>query len=161
MHANADLLQRLYTALDRHDHPTMAACYHPDARFRDIAFDLQGIKKIHSMWHMICDTDIHATFEVIDATDRYGRVKVVDTYTFGAKKDPPRKGRPVRNVIESHFVFQDGRITDHQDFCDPKEWARLALGGPMGFLAGRIRFLRWLAATLKLKAFTNKHPEYR
>ena len=70
MHANADLLQRLYSALDRHDHPTMASCYHPEAGFRDIAFNLQGIKKIHSMWHMISETDIRAEFEVIDATDR-------------------------------------------------------------------------------------------
>ena len=67
----------------------------------------------------------------------------------------------MRNVIESHFVFQDGRIKDHQDFCDQKEWARQALGGPLGYLAGRIRFLRWLAATLKLKAFVKQHPEYK
>jgi len=160
MHANADLLQRLYTALDRHEHNTMADCYHPEARFRDIAFDLQGIKKIHSMWHMISETDIRAKFEVVDATDRTGRVKLVDTYTFGAKKDPPRKGRPVRNVIESQFVFEGGRIKDHHDFCDPKEWARQAMGGPLGYLAGRIHFLRWLAATLKLRAFVKKHPEY-
>src|SRR3954452_15037205 len=161
MHANAGLLQRLYTALDTHDHRTMASCYHPEARFRDIAFDLQGIRKIHSMWHMISETDIRAKFEVIDATDRDGRVKLVDTYRFGAQKDPPKEGRPVRNVIESHFVFQGGHIKDHQDFCDPKEWARSALGGPLGFVAGRVRLLRSVAAARKLKAFVKNHPEYR
>ena len=61
----------------------MASCYHPEARFRDIAFDLQGIKRIHSMWHMICDTDIHATFEVIDATGRDGRVNVGSAFAAG------------------------------------------------------------------------------
>ena len=42
MHANEILLRRLFDALDRHDHAAMAACYQPDATFRDIAFDLRG-----------------------------------------------------------------------------------------------------------------------
>jgi ketosteroid isomerase-like protein len=161
MHPNATLLQRLFTALQTHDHNTMASCYHSAARFQDIAFDLHGRKQIHSMWHMICSGDIRATFEVVQADDREGRVKLVDVYTFGASQNPQKKGRPVRNVIDSQFKFQDGLIIDHHDFCDPKEWARLALGGPMGYFAGRIHLLRSIAATMKLKRFLKKHPEYK
>ena len=68
MHTNGVLLQRLFTALDDHDHRTMAGCYHPAATFRDIAFDLAGESEIRAMWHMICEnTDIRATFEVLHA----------------------------------------------------------------------------------------------
>jgi hypothetical protein len=161
MHDNPLLLHRLFDALDHHDHRTMASCYHSAANFRDIAFDLRGKKQIHSMWHMICDGDIRATYEVVDANDREGRVALVDTYTFGGAKDPPKKGRPVRNVVDSRFVFQDGLIARHHDFCDAREWARSALGGSIGFLAGRIPFLRSRTASKKLRTFVEKHPEYR
>ena len=139
----------------------MAACYHSKSTFRDIAFRLGGTKEIHSMWHMICEGDIRATFEVVHANDHDGRVRLIDTYTFGARKDPPNPGRPVRNVVDSHFVFQDGLIIRHRDFCDAREWARMALGGAIGFLAGRIGILRIWTARKKLKAFVGKHPEYQ
>jgi ketosteroid isomerase-like protein len=161
MHPHAALLQRLFTALDQHDHKTMASCYHPDATFHDIAFDLRGGKQIHTMWHMICEGDIHAIVEEIDANEREGRAKVVDRYTFGAKVDPPRPGRPVRNIIESRFRFHDGRIIEQNDDCDAQEWARMALGGPIGWAAGRMRPLRALTARKKLDAFISRHPEYR
>ena len=107
MHPNEALLHRLFNALNQHNHPTMASCYHSAATFRDIAFKLRNRKEIHSMWHMICEGDIRATFEVVHANDQEGRVKLVDTYTFGATKEPPKPGRPVRNVVDSRFLFQD------------------------------------------------------
>lgn len=161
MNTNAALLQRLFTALDQHDHPTMAACYHSEATFRDIAFDLRGRKQIHSMWHMICEGDIRATFEVVHANDREGRVKLLDTYTFGASKDPATPGRPVRNAVDSRFLFRDGVIVEHRDLCDAREWARSALGGFVGFVAGRARPLRSWKAGQKLNAFVGRHPEYQ
>jgi hypothetical protein len=161
MHANAALLERLFTALDHHDHRAMAACYLPAAIFSDIAFELTGIQKIHSMWHMICDGDIRATYRVIDADDVQGRVALVDTYTFGASKDPARPGRPVRNVVDSRFVFRQGLIAEHHDHCDPRAWASAAIGGPFGFMAGRIGWLRRWKASGKLADFVRRHPEYR
>ena len=160
MHPNEALLHRLFNALNQHEHRTMASCYHSDATFRDIAFKLRDRKEIHSMWHMICEGDIRATFEVVHANDQEGRVKLVDTYTFGATREPPKPGRPVRNVVDSRFLFQDGLIVQHRDFCDAREWARMALGGSIGFLAGRIRFLRSFKARKKLKGFVGQHPEY-
>lgn len=32
MHSNAQLIKKLYTALDRHNHESMAACYHSRPR---------------------------------------------------------------------------------------------------------------------------------
>ena len=161
MHPNEDLLHRLFSALDRHDHRTMASCYHPAATFRDIAFDLRGSRQIHGMWHMICKGDIRATFKVVHVNDQEGRVRLVGRYTFGATKSPLKRGRPVRNVIDSRLRFRDGLIIEHRDICDARAWARSALGGPIGFLAGRIRFLRSHAAKKKLNGFVVKCFEYR
>lgn len=160
MHANSALLHKLFTSLGDHDHEAMASCYHPDARFRDIAFDLEGRGEIHDMWRMICSGDIAVEYEVLDADDRSGRAALVDTYTFGASKDPPQEGRRVRNPIRSTFRFEDGLIVRQDDECDAKSWARQALGGGLaGFLAGRIRFLRSRKAKQKLADFVAAHPD--
>jgi len=152
MHPNGLLLRRLFTALDDHDHQTMAECYDEAASFRDIAFDLTGKPAIHAMWQMICaNTDIRATFEVLDADHAGGRVALVDHYTF---TDTQFK---VRNVIDSTFVFQNGLIVEHRDQCDARAWAAMAFhGGIRGFLAGRFRFVRSRAAQRKLNAFRGR-----
>lgn len=158
-HPNAALLTRLFTALNRQDHEAMAACYHPEAHFRDIAFNLHGVEKIHDMWRMICDTDIRVEFKVLEADDSKGRVRLVDRYTFGAVKGQPGSGNPVVNRIDSHFEFEGGTIRHHHDYCDAKEWARQALDAKTRkdrikqYLAGRIRLLRSLTARKKLRHF--------
>lgn len=147
MHPNATLLQQLYDGLNRHDHRAMSECYHAQATFYDIAFDLRGRDEIGAMWKMICTSDISATFEVARADDSVGVVTLVDDYTF------TDTGRRVRNPIESRFRFRDGRIIEHRDSCDPRAWADAALGGVAGFLAGRFRFLRAWKARRKLRPF--------
>ena len=77
MHANAALLTRLFAAIDAHDHKAVADCYHPKARFRDIAFDLEG-GSIADMWRMICAGDIAVEVERIEADDRSGRARIID-----------------------------------------------------------------------------------
>jgi ketosteroid isomerase-like protein len=147
MHTNKKLLQHLYESLNRQDAKAMAECYHPDATFHDIAFDLHGKNQIRAMWQMICSGDISATFEVIRADDHEGVVKLIDEYTFTDTK------RWVRNPIESRFRFQNGLIIEHRDLCDARAWAAAALGGITGFLAGRLRFLRAWKARAKLRPF--------
>jgi hypothetical protein len=160
VHPNALTIQRLFTALDQHDHATMAACYAEDATFRDIAFDLRGRKQIASMWHMICETDIRTTCQVLHADDQRGHARVTDVYTFGAARDRP--GRPVTNVIDSRFVFRaDAFIAEQRDECDARAWARAAFGGPVGFFAGNFERLRRAAFQHALEAFVRRHPEYR
>ncbi len=155
MHPNGDLLERLFTGLDQHDHEAMAACYHEDATFTDIAFDLRGKKQIQAMWHMISEGDIRATFEIVNADGDSGQANIVDDYTLTST------GRSVRNQIDSRFRFQDGVIIEQLDLCDAGAWAAMALGGPIGFLAGQIRFLRSQKAGQILGAFIAEHPEYQ
>jgi ketosteroid isomerase-like protein len=155
MATQSDVITRLFSALDRHDHQAMAECYDDDATFGDIAFDLTGKKRIHAMWHMICDGDIRATFEIVKADDRAAVVKVVDEYTFRSS------GRKVRNVIESRFALWNGAIVGQRDVCDPKKWAGMAIGGVSGYLAGRLAFLRRAKARKLLDAFIETHAQYQ
>ena len=152
MHPNALLLQRLFSSLDRKDDKAMAACYHAEATFQDIAFRLRGKAEISDMWRMICTGDIHATFEIIQADDTTGRVKVIDEYTFS------ETGRRVKNVIDSRFTFRDHLVVEQRDDCDPREWAAMAMGGAKGFLAGHIAPLRRFMARRKLQTFVAQPP---
>ena len=67
-HPNAGVLTRLLPRFNRHDHTAMAGCYDENATFSDIAFDLNGRKQIHAMWHMICEGDIQTRFEIVKST---------------------------------------------------------------------------------------------
>lgn len=147
LHLNATLLWQLYSSLNLHQPRVMSDCYHANATFHDIAFDLEGKAEISAMWQMICRGDIRATFEILSADATGGVVRLIDEYTF------TETGRRVRNEIESRFRFRDGLIIEHRDSCDPKAWAEAALGGVSGFLAGRLRFLRAWKARGKLRRF--------
>ena len=64
MHPHTEVLTRLFTALDRHDHEAMAACYAENASFRDIAFKLQGRTRIHPNTHIITEGDNKTTIKI-------------------------------------------------------------------------------------------------
>ena len=162
MHPNRELLDRFFTALNRHDADAMAACYTPDAHFRDIAFDRKGRDRIHEMWRMICSGDIQADCEIDHADAASGAAHSTFTYHFGASKEPPSPGRPVINPIKSTFTFRDGLIAKQEDYCNPHAWARQAIGtGPAGFLAGHLRWLRSRKAEAKVVAFLKSNRRAR
>ena len=133
----------------------MAECYHPDAQFEDIAFNLRGKKQIHAMWHMISQTDLRTSFKVLEADDQTGSVDVVDEYTFGDT------GRRVHNVIRSDVRFRDGLIIQHHDSCNALKWAAQALGPAKGVVAWLIPATRRARAKKKIDAFIASHPEYQ
>jgi len=153
-HPNAALLARLFSALNQHDPEVMASCYHPAATFEDIAFRLNRREEIHDMWRMIClgESEISVTFEIVQADDHIGYVRAVDKYKFG----PAR--RPVINIIDSHFSFQEDLIIKHHDLCDPHAWASAAIGGVNGFIAGRVPLVRRFMAHRKLKKWVKRNP---
>lgn len=157
MHPNEHLLTKLFSCLNAHDHDGMAECYADDATFQDIAFDLKNKEQIHAMWRMACldnkagvKSDIAATVKELSANDSTGRVVVIDDYTF---RDT---GRKVHNQIVSQFEFRRGKIIKQTDACDAAAWARQAIGGFQGYVAGHIGFIRRGKAMKKLKS---EHPE--
>lgn len=149
------LVQRLFAALGARDHQAMATCYHEDAKFSDIAFDLHGRKRIHAMWHRICEGDIQVEVKRVESTSDGVKAVIVDRYTF------TKTGHPVVNEITSKFRFRDGLIIEHRDTCNALHWARQAFGGIKGELAGRLGFLRCRAARKLMDEILEQHPQYR
>ena len=156
MHPNAELLVRFYGALARRDGDAMAACYHPEVRFRDPVFDLHGARA-GAMWRMLCDrgTDLRVVASDLRADDDTGAAHWSADYTFTAT------GRPVHNEIDAAFTFDDGLIRTHRDAFSLWRWSRQALGLP-GVLLGwssplqsRIR----AQAAKGLDAYVARHPE--
>jgi ketosteroid isomerase-like protein len=124
MDPHADLIRGFYAAFQRRDHQSMAACYAPDARFRDPVFGELTGWHIGAMWRMLAEraTDLTLTVDNIVASGDTGSARWEARYTFSATR------RPVHNVIEASFRFDNGRIVRHVDSFDLYRWARQALG---------------------------------
>ncbi len=130
MHPNAQLITDFYAAFARQDPGPMRAAYAADAHFSDPAFpDLRGAS-VGDMWTMLCEQakEFRLEFRDVQADDRTGSAHWEAWYRFGGK-------RPVHNVIEARFTFENGRITRHVDSFDFWRWSRQALG-PAGTLLG-------------------------
>jgi hypothetical protein len=152
MHTNAHLIEALYAAIRDGKPDATAGCYAADARFRDIAFNLNGRESILQMWRMVCSRGVKVTFDSVAADEQQGRGHWVASYTFSDT------GRRVVNDIQSRFVFREGLIIDHRDDCNALAWAKQAYGFPKGLFVGLIGPLRRCGAQKKLKEFIGKKP---
>ena len=131
MHPHAALIHRFYDAFDRHDAEAMAECYHKDVVFTDPVFgELRG-ERAADMWRMLVARadDLKVRVSDVAADDLVGSARWAADYRFGKAR------RPVRNVIEARFEFQDGKIARHDDTFPLWRWTRMALG-PTGLLLG-------------------------
>ena len=128
---NAELIQALYDAMNRHDGDAMAALYAPDGRFHDPAFGELTGAEAGDMWRMLTGRADDLSVELAEhsAEGETGTAHWVARYTFG------RTGRPVTNDIRARFRFEDGRIAEHDDEFSFWRWARQALG-PAGLALG-------------------------
>ena len=102
----------------------MAACYSPDARFRDPVFGELDRQRAVAMWRMLCEraTDLDLTVADVLADESHGSARWEARYTFTAT------GRHVTNRIQAAFEFTGGKIRRHVDRFDLYAWARQALG---------------------------------
>jgi ketosteroid isomerase-like protein len=135
-HPNAALIDGFYAAFRARDAKAMAACYQPDATFRDPVFEVSG-KEIADMWSMLCERGRDLTLEWRDvrADATAGFAHWEPRYTFSVT------GRPVHNRIDSHFTFRDGKIATHADSFSLWRWTRMALG-PKGAALGWAPFVK-------------------
>lgn len=124
---HADLIERFYSAFNRHDGDAMAACYAPDAHFSDPVFtDLRG-EEPGAMWRMLTARADDLEVELVEHDSSSARWLAHYTFT--------QTGRHVDNDVRASFEFADGLIADHHDDFDFHRWARQALG-PSGLLLG-------------------------
>jgi hypothetical protein len=134
---DAELIQRLYNGLDRHDGEAMAGCYRPEAHFEDPVFGELDGRRAGDMWRMLTSRAEDLTVELADheAAGGEGSAHWIARYTFGAT------GRSVVNDVRASFRFADGLIIDHVDRFSFYRWSRQALG-PIGVALGWTPFLR-------------------
>ena len=119
---NGALIERLYAALGRRDGEAMAACYAPDATFRDPVFgDLKG-PEVGAMWKMLTARAPDLKIELVehDASASEGSARWIAHYTFS------QTGHPVVNDVQATFGFADGLIVSHNDRFPFYKWARHA-----------------------------------
>jgi ketosteroid isomerase-like protein len=135
-HPNAALIDRFYAAFRGRDGSAMAACYRPDATFRDPVFDVKG-DEVADMWTMLCERarDLVLDWRDVRADDREGSAHWEPRYTFSVT------GRPVHNLIDSQFTFSDGKIASQVDSFSLWRWTRMALG-PKGAVLGWTPFVQ-------------------
>jgi hypothetical protein len=134
---NQATIERFYEAFGQCNGAAMTACYAPGAHFRDPAFgDLEG-DDVGAMWRMLTGraTDLKIELHEHEAGEETGSAHWIARYTFST-------GRPVVNDIQASFRFDsDGRIVDHVDKFDFRNWAKQALG-PSGHLVALLPPLR-------------------
>ncbi len=135
--ANRETIERLYEAFGQCNGAAMTACYAVDAHFRDPAFgDLEG-EDVGAMWRMLTGraTDLTIELHEHDANEETGTAHWIARYTFST-------GRAVVNDVQARFRFgPDGKIVDHVDEFDFRNWAKQALG-PSGHLIALLPPLR-------------------
>jgi ketosteroid isomerase-like protein len=127
MTPNEELITRFYTALQQKDFAAMGECYHPEATFKDEAFDLKTVEEIRGMWKMLClrGKDMRVEFrDVIRIAGDGVKAHWDAWYSFS------KTGRQVHNSIDSTFTFKDGLILQHRDRFPFYRWSRQALGTP-------------------------------
>ncbi|MEO6097048.1 MAG: nuclear transport factor 2 family protein [Fibrobacteria bacterium] len=155
--AETALLETYYACLGNRDFRGMAACHHPDIKFKDPIFNLGG-KSVAAMWHMLCESgqDMKVEASGIRAENGRGRARWVAVYTFSAT------GRKVVNVIDSSFRFQVGKIIEERDEFDFWKWSRQAMGLTGWIFGWMPRLLQTVQAKANgnLERFIGRHPEY-
>jgi ketosteroid isomerase-like protein len=128
---SAELIGRFYAAFDRRDGDAMAACYAPDATFRDPVFGPLTAAEAGEMWRMLTARAEDLRVELVEheADGERGSARWIAHYTF------TQTGRPVVNDVRAQFRFHDGLFADHVDRFGFWQWARQALG-PRGTFLG-------------------------
>ena len=155
--ANAAVITRFFDSFAKRDWAGMIACYHPEVKFRDEIFSING-KRAMAMWNMLCANgkDLRVEASRISAEGDKGQAHWDAWYTFSAT------GRKVKNVIDARFKFKDGLIISHRDEWSFWRWAAQALG-PAGIFLGwmpRMQAAVQSKANANLDAFIAGHPEY-
>ena len=145
MHPNEKIIQGFYTNFKNLNAPGMKIYYHPKIQFSDPVFPSLVGNAPSAMWGMLIDNlkkskgTWQLEFSNISANDSAGSCHWEAHYQFSAT------GRPVHNIIEAHFKFQDGLIIGHTDSFDFYRWARMAFGlkgtilGWMPFFKSKVR----------------------
>lgn len=139
-----EIIENFYTAFSNGDAESMIQHYHPNIHFHDPAFgELQG-ERAMNMWRMLLsskDASPKISFSDVQMEGDAVTAHWQANYLFGPKK------RKVENKIKARFVFQEGKIIDHEDSFNVWKWSAQALG-PVGTLLGWTPFMKGKIQTM-------------
>ena len=116
MHANAALIDHFYASFAKRDAAAMAACYAPDAHFRDPIFDAQGRG---------CRRHVGDALRARPRSRRRMARRAARTTPTGvgalggALHVLGHRAVKVHNIIDSRFTFRDGLIVTHTRHVRP------------------------------------------
>src|SRR5438309_9733059 len=99
--ANAELINRFYTAFQKRDADAMNACYAPGIKFSDPVFGALEGDRARAMWKMLAgrSAGLELTYQVVAVDEANGSA------IWEAKYDFSQTGRKVDNRISSKFWF--------------------------------------------------------
>lgn len=131
-------LVRAYEALNAQNTAELAACYAPDARFKDPFNEVQGRAAIERIFaHMFEQVDA-PRFRVTGQFPADGSAMLI--WEFHLRFRGEAQARLIRGA--SHLVFDaQGLVREHRDYWDPAEelYAQIPLlGGLMRWLRRRL-----------------------
>jgi hypothetical protein len=137
MKANEDLINRFYSAFQIKDYAVMQSCYSSNVHFSDPVFPRLNASEVKAMWEMFCKNgeNLSIEFQVISSSDKEVKAQWKASYIFNATQNQ------VENIIDAHFMIEDGLIIQHTDQFNFHRWARQALGFT-GFLLGWTSYLK-------------------
>ncbi len=132
----------------------MQSCYAPNATFNDEVFLNLDFDNVCGMWEMFCvrGGDIKIDFKDVSANQHEGKARWTATYVFSAT------GHKVVNEINANFVFENGKIIQHNDHFNFYKWSKQAFG-IIGLLFGWTNFFKKKVqskAIINLKKFIEK-----
>jgi uncharacterized protein len=125
MDANAQIIERFYSAFQKLDYQTMNDCYSEDIIFSDPVFMILREDEVRCMWEMLCKNakDFSLSFSDIQAIDEeYYTCNWTASYTFS------KTGNKVVNNIKAFMRLKDGKIIEHSDAFRLSKWIAQALG---------------------------------
>ena len=157
METNESLIHHFYTCFKNKDIKGMQACYADDATFSDAVFKRLNANQVRKMWEMLIKKgkDMHIAYDHVEVEGETGSAEWIAHYTFSQTE------KKVVNKIRASFVFENGKIIQHEDDFSFYKWSRQALGFT-GLLLGWTSFLRNKIsekALENLRLYITAHPE--
>lgn len=137
METNESLIHHFYTCFKNKDIKGMQACYADDATFSDAVFKSLNANQVRKMWEMLIKKgkDMRIEYDHVEVEGEMGSAEWIAHYTFSLT------GKKVVNKIKASFVFENGKIIQHEDDFSFYKWSKQAMG-LTGLLLGWTSFLR-------------------
>lgn len=129
---NQEIIEAFYKAFQQQDSKAMNSLLAENVEFNDPAFGKLKGDEVKYMWQFLTENakDFSLKINNIKSKNQTVTANLEATYTFSTT------GNKVINKISSSFEFENGKIINHNDDFDLKNWVKQALGNTAGIFGG-------------------------